>query len=307
MIISVRRLLAGNVAPFSLCLLFAAMLVFGNARAEGSQEEQCRDALKSFDASGWALEKMPRADRCSDDIRLYVDYLATLKTSESNENARAQAEKLLAAADAGNHSAQLLYTLLFTKIVDSKYVSEIVSNSSYSRYSSYVSAWDVLIKAPDLVKYQVGPALDGGVVEAYLPLHIAEYLEWRQTRWPGDRRGAAARLLAVADFYADREKVRPYLRKLLSANDEEMEDFDGLAFQYVGAQLIREETLYCRDKACVADANIKRLICDIRTPEGDSLLNLGRDACDQLSAPLVRIYRAMVIDLINQIIGTVPL
>ncbi len=300
----IRRVAAESARMLSVCLVLGAMLGISSARAENLPDEQCREALRFFIGSGWTVERMPRADQCSPDIRLYVDYLATTKADGSDGNLQAQRDRLLAAADAGNRSAQILYTLLFTEIVDSKFLSEIVNNSSYSRYGGYIRAWYVLTKAPDMVKYEAGLALNDGIAEACIPLFAGRYFEWKQDGWPGNRSGAAACLLTAAEFYADREQVRPYLRKLMTASDSEMENFDGLASQYVGGLLIREETRYCRDKKCTADANIKRLICDIRSPNGISLIKLERDACDQVSAPLVRLYRSNVSGMITYIINS---
>ena len=213
----VRRVVAESGAILFICLVAAAMLGTLGARAESSQNERCQHALKSFNGGDWAAEKMPRADQCSDDIRLYLDYLGAIRDIGSDGNTRAQPERLLAAAEAGNRSAQILYTLLFTEIVNSKYMSEIVRNSFYSRYASYISAWGVLTKSPYLARDEAESALADGVVEASLLLHFVNYLEWRHESWPGDRRAAAAHLLAVAEFYANRERVRPYLRRLLSA------------------------------------------------------------------------------------------
>lgn len=300
----VTRILAGGKVVLPLLIAFGIALSASVARGESPQDGQCRNALNSFIASGWNTERLTPLDPCPDDIRLYISYLASIRVDGSDENVRKQQQTLRAAAEAGNRSAQLLYTLLFTKITDSKFIAEIVNESFYSRYSSYVRTWHVLMKVPDMTKYQAGPAAEGGVAEVYLPLHIATYLEWRHGKWPNDRISAAVDLLIAADFYADRDTVRPYLRRLLSLNDTELEDAELYASLRVGDILISKEMYHCQlDKRCAADSNIKRLICDVRTPKGDFFLKLDGEICDRLSAPLARLYRSSVKDLITAIIS----
>lgn len=288
---------------FQLAIAFGVMISAPAIRAESAQDKQCREALSSFNAGGWNTEQATLLGRCPDDIRRYVSYLAAIRANGSDENAREQQSSLRTAANAGNRSAQILFTVLFTGLTDSPFLREI-EGSDYSRYRAYIAGWDIVLKDPYLARFIVKPAVADGVVETYLILHVANYAAWRHGKWPGDKASAAIDMLIVEQFYPD-NAIRPYLRRLLSVSDTEMQEFDRYASLGVGDILLREEVRHCRlDKQCAADSNMKRLICDIRTSKGDSLLTLEHEACDKVSAPLVRLYRAYVGDIIKGMVSS---
>jgi hypothetical protein len=225
-----------------------------------------------------------------------------LRADGSEKNAGEEKSRLMAAADAGNLSAQILYTLLYTNIKGSPFLREIERNSSYSRYADYISGLDVLTFDPYAAERVLGTAAEDGVVEAHLLLHIAAFVKWRSGGWSGDRDASVFHMLVVERFYPD-STIRPYLRRLLSVSDAEIEASDRFASLRVADILSRKEVRHCDlDKRCAADSNIKRLICDIRTPKGESLLELEPETCSTVSAPLVLLYHNNVAGVIRGII-----
>ena len=249
---------------------------------------------------------------CTADIQNYVSFIGFLLASRSEPTPKEIQSRLLKAAEADYLSAKIIYTLVFADVFDSQYSNDLSAKQSYSRYAPYILSlhffgeWrqDHIVDKFFLASQFASEAVRRGVIEAHLLKHFFNYVQYKGENNEASKRDAAVSLLVLASFLNKTEMARQHLIKFLALDRVELESFEADSQSAVARVLADPENSVCgQDKECVLGLNIKRVVCDVRDRNGQTLYRIDKRSCTRLSEPLIHLYRQTVANAFDSFIS----
>jgi len=300
---------------FKFVVQVAVLLIaFIGGECQAAENQECAKALELMATQGFqkgsvaSLEK----DICAVDVASYASLVEFILGENGGNDVEEIEAKLLKAAESGNISAKIIYTLVFTNIFNGKFDSDLTAARSYSRYVPYIDGVYLLGQPPDsqygeklgASRILIDEARSNDVLEAYLFEYIFSLRFYRQDRNPIFRNDAAVSLLMFASFFGRVEVARSHLSKLFSFSETELKGFEATVQNSVGRILIRPDNAACALRTeCVANVNLRRLICQVRDRKGLVLLNISEPSCTRLAQPFADLYRRRVEQMFTEVLS----